>query len=199
MKLKTANSALSYAVLALGLYLVFSPFFPNIALALSRSRDNTGGFVYQSRLAGAVPDGELAPPPLSNRLVIPQIYLDAGINESQSAEALNLGVWRRPNTSTPDKGGNTVFAAHRFLYSSGPNTFYHLDKMALGDRFMIFWEGVEYDYEVTEIKEVPATAVEIEAETSDDRITLFTCTPLWTAKRRLVVVAKPIELPEKPL
>jgi sortase A len=199
MKLRTLNTFLSYVVLVLGLYLVTSPFFPNIALAISRARNSSEGFVYQSRLAGDVTDAELAEPPADNRLVIPQIYLDAAIHEGESIDTLNLGVWRRPQTSTPDKGGNTVFAAHRYMYSSGPNTFYHLDKLALGDRFMLFWEGVEHDYEVTEIKEVPASAVEIEEETSDDRITLFTCTPLWSAKRRLVVVAKPIELPEKPL
>ena len=52
------------------------------------------------------------------------------------------------------------------------------------------WEDKEYDYKVTSIREVPPTAIEIEAPTDANIVTLYTCTPLWSAKNRLVVVAE---------
>ena len=48
----------------------------------------------------------------------------------------------------------------------------------------------EYLYTVTEIKEVPASAIEIEAPTDTARLTLYTCTPLWNPVNRLVVIAE---------
>jgi sortase A len=47
-------------------------------------------------------------------------------------------------------------------------------------------------YKVAEIKTVASTAGEVEAPTDTDQLTLYTCTPLWSAKERLVIVAKPI-------
>lgn len=99
------------------------------------------------------------------------------------------GIWRRPNTSSPDKAGNTVLVAHRFTYN-GPAVFYHLDLMKKGHRFAVFWDGKEYDYEVIETKIVEPTAIEIENNTKEPIMTLYTCTPMWTAKQRLVIVSK---------
>jgi sortase (surface protein transpeptidase) len=37
---------------------------------------------------------------------------------------------------------------------------------------------------------VPPDQTQIEAPTTDARLTIFTCTPLWLPKDRLVVVAE---------
>jgi LPXTG-site transpeptidase (sortase) family protein len=63
----------------------------------------------------------------------------------------------------------------------------------VGQKLALFWEGKEYLYEVTETKVVEATAVEIEAPTKDKQLTIYTCTPIWTAKQRLVVIALPVD------
>jgi sortase A len=131
--------------------------------------------------------------PEENTIVIPKIGVDGRVHEGKSLATLNKGVWRRPRSSTPDKGGNTVFVAHRFLYTSGPNTFYHLDKLTQGDRFVIFWEKKRYVYEVTETRIVLPEELDIEAPTREPVLTLYTCTPLFTADKRLVVRAKVIE------
>ncbi|MBP9759351.1 sortase [Candidatus Dojkabacteria bacterium] len=125
-----------------------------------------------------------------NKLVIPSIGIDGVIYEGASVSTLNNGIWRRPNTSKPDMGGNTVMSAHRFLYESGPITFYHLDKVKVGDKIYVLWKNKRYEYQVFNISEVLPTQVEIEANTKDPIITLYTCTPLWTAEKRLVVKAK---------
>lgn len=84
-----------------------------------------------------------------------------------------------------------MLVGHRFTYD-GNGVFYHLDKLKVGDQLAVFWEGKKYQYTVTETKVVPATATEVEDQTQDPQLTLYTCTPLWSAKDRLVVIAKPL-------
>jgi LPXTG-site transpeptidase (sortase) family protein len=43
---------------------------------------------------------------------------------------------------------------------------------------------------VSEIRVVEPTAVEVVSNTPDDRLTLTTCNPRYSASQRLVVVAK---------
>ena len=117
--------------------------------------------------------------------------MEETINEGNSIATLRKGVWRLPHTSTPDKGGNTVLVGHRFTYS-GQAVFYHLDKVKQGDRITIVWKGKLYSYEVKTIKVVPPTEVSVEANTKEPMLTIYTCTPLLTAKDRLVIQATPI-------
>ncbi len=131
--------------------------------------------------------------PKDNRVVIPSLALDEKIFEGADPNTVHKGVWARPNTSTPIKGSNTVLVGHRFTYN-GPATFYHLDKVIVGDRILVYWQGKEYNYGVKSIKTVPATATEVENATSTPTLTLYTCTPLWSAKDRLVITAERMDL-----
>ena len=200
--MRIVNNALSVVIFVLAVYILFAPFLPEITSTIARATDETGGYKYKSRLANAdarrknIAVKSLKPIPKENTLVVPGIEVDGRIWEGTSVDLLNKGIWHRPKSSTPDKGGNTVLVAHRFLYTSGPNTFYHLPKMKVGDKFFLFWEGKEYDYEVYEVKIVPPTAVEIEDNTQESIVTLYTCTPLWTAENRLVVRGKLIPADE---
>lgn len=110
------------------------------------------------------------------------------INTGPTIRELRKGVWLIPKTSTPDKASNTVMAGHRFTYA-GPAVFYFLDKVQLDDMITIDWQSKEYTYKVSTIKEVPPTAVEIQNPSEKPMLTLYTCTPLWSAKNRLVVQA----------
>jgi len=188
------NDLLTVIASGLGIYLVIMPLLPQLTLPIQLLIDPTQGYHYQSRLAastGVV--GNLQSPPAGNRLVIPRIGVDTEILIGNDPNLLHQGVWHRPLTSTPDQGSNTVLVAHRFQYTFGPTTFYHLDKLREKDRFMIFWEGQEYDYEVVGIKVVDPDQDRIEASTEDPMVTMYTCTPLWTAEKRLVVQAKLIQ------
>ena len=184
--LKYINLILSFVVFFLGMYITLMPVIPEIKFNVVKAKDN--GFIYPSQIAPAdfVPKKEI---PLENRLVIPEIGVDGELNEGDKA-ALEMGLWHRPGTSNPALGGNTVIVAHRFLYSSGPITFYHLDKMQIGDEFSIYWEGKEYVYKVFDIFEVNPDQTEIEEDTVNNIVTLYTCTPLYTANKRLVVRAE---------
>ena len=194
---RQVNNWLTALVVALGLYITILPWLPNLQLWIHQWFDDSNGYVYRGDLSsGRADDSTLSDPPKDNRLVIPSIALDEPIIEGSSLSVIGLGgTWRRPNTSTPDKGGNTVLVGHRFSYSD-PATFYHLDKIDVGERFDVWWQGKEYEYQVFETTIVPATTVSIEGMTTEPIVTLYTCTPLWTATNRLVVRAKLINTNE---
>ena len=128
--------------------------------------------------------------PQDNRLVIPKIGVDTLIVEGKNeAAALSKGAWHIPLTSDPEKGGNMVLSGHRFRFRPPNNTtFYLLNEIARGDKFIIYWKGKEYDYEVSETKVIQPTQIEILNNTENPQVTIFTCTPLFTTKQRLVVI-----------
>lgn len=195
---KVFNNILAGFVVLLGLYIAVGPFWPNIELWVSSTFSSNDGYAYSGQLAelSGVDVGEQADIPEENTLLIPAIQLDQKVLEGQNIDIIANGeTWRRPDSSTPDAGGNTVIVGHRWGYNND-TTFYHLDKMAVGEKFSIYWDKQEYVYEVTENKVVPATQIDIEAPSNEAKLTLYTCTPLWTAKDRLVVVSKLISSPE---
>ncbi len=166
----------------LGLYLLLAPVFPAAKFEIWEiGRDEISVSPYS--------DSETEIPG-ENTLVVPSINVDVLIVEGEDDSALDRGAWRRPGTSTPDAGGNTVITGHRFRYLP-PNstTFYNLDELETGDAIFVYWDGVEYEYEVTEVFVVEPDDTEIEADSVEPRLTLYTCTPLWTANKRLVVIA----------
>jgi sortase A len=177
-------------LVSIALFLIFAPYFDEIRLFFDKAGDPTKGYKYVNNLIKTDNSGidlsKLKPIPSDNNvLVIPAIGVDSEIIESQNDSALSLGVWHRPASSTPDKGGNTVLTAHRFLYLNGPNTFYHLNKLKIGDRFFVLWQGKEYDYEVSNTFEVGPTELWIEDNTDNAMITLYSCT--YNAEKRYVV------------
>jgi sortase A len=130
--------------------------------------------------------------PQPNSVIIPSMLLDQpileGIIPNQYA-TLNKGIWRWPKGSTPDKGGNTILIGHRFTYTNPRGVFYFLNKVKVGDDIAVIWNNHRYVYKVASINEVPPNDTAIENNTPNPELTLFTCTPLWLPKDRLVVVA----------
>lgn len=177
-----------------GIILAF-PFLPWIRFALLPPNQTVQ---YETRLAGTsyLPKAANKAPkkPSGNRLVIPKIGVDASIVEGATQAALWSGIWHIPNTSSPDAGGNTVLSGHRFQYRPpSTSTLYLLDRLNTGDPIIIYWQGQEYDYVVRERRIVEPNAVEILAPTEKAQLTIFTCTPLFTTKQRLVLIAEPIQ------
>ena len=187
--LRQFNNLLTAIILLLSLYMIAFPFLPYLELWKDQLSDNTGGVRYSGLLAnenGESDNSNLREPPDGNQLVLPTISLDEPIVVGDDPGNIHRGAWHRPNTSTPNKGGNTVIVGHRFSYSD-PAIFYHLDKMTVGDTFAIWWEGKEYVYRIFQTRVVEATAIEIEDNTVEPIATVYTCTPVWTATDRLVI------------
>ena len=178
--------------IVLCVYVLVLPLLPNVAYIAKKAAGQTEplvNFNATPQQASSVAANE--PIPSDGTLVIPRINLQQKINDGSGTWVLSKGLWRRPQTGTPDKGGNTVIVGHRFTYS-GPAVFYHLDKVKKDDIIVAYWQGKKYSYAVTNIRVVDANESSVEAPTKDDMLTLYTCTPLWSAKDRLVIQAKKV-------
>lgn len=184
--LRKINNVFTTVVVVLALYIVLAPFLPNfwwsVRHLVNKPKQSEVQIVKgqpSSNSSKSIPSGYW--------LDIPRLDMHEQIYTGLSIAELNKGVWHIAGTSTPDKGGNTVVAGHRFTYVSPRGVFYYLDKIQTNDKVSVDWLGTEYTYRVSNIEVVPPTDPNVEAATKDAHFTLYTCTPLLTAKNRLVV------------
>ncbi|NCU37790.1 class E sortase [Candidatus Saccharibacteria bacterium] len=138
-----------------------------------------------------------APQIAQDRIVIPKIGVDIAFGEGE--QSLDNGAqWRYPDRGNPETGGNFIIAAHRFTLAATPNEtvrkspFYHIDKLALGDKIVIDYAGVRYGYEITDIFDVSPNQVEIEAPSTNSKLTLYSCELGGAEIGRVVLTAKPL-------
>ncbi len=90
-------------------------------------------------------------------------------------------------TSLPGSGGNFGIAGHRTTYGA---PFGNLDRVEIGDDILFQTNTNEYKYKVVDIKIVSPEENYLLGSFGDDRITLSTCHPKFSAKQRLVVIGK---------
>lgn len=181
------NTVLTVLVLLLGLGILAYTAWPFLSFHFQKKfPPSQPGYVTSAPTKNTSPNDI----PKENRLVIPQIFVNEVIREGKAEATVNQGPWRKPYSSTPIEDSNTVIAGHRFTYRSKA-VFYNLDKLKIGDTFAVYWEGKAYYYQVAETKVVKANNKEVEAPTDNARLTLYTCTPVWNPKDRLVIIAKP--------
>jgi len=191
VKLAKINTILLVLIILINGYVIIGPFLPGLLFRW----DSRSGRQQQLQAKIQPPKaGHAATPvaPQPNSVIIPSMVLDQpileGIIPNQYA-TLNKGIWRWPKGSTPDKGGNTILIGHRFTYTNPRGVFYFLNKVKVGDGIAVIWNNHRYVYKVASINEVPPNDTAIENNTPNPELTLFTCTPLWLPKDRLVVVA----------
>lgn len=190
--LRRVNDMLLVSIILINGYVILTPFAPKLEFWWQSKHNHAQQkLTEQLQQAPPVPGPGVTVAP--HRLVVPSMLLDTPVLEGSLGnryKVLNQGVWRWPLGSTPDKGGNTVLIGHRFTYTNPRGTLYFLDKVHLGDEIGVAWDGTAYRYKVTSVREVPPTETSIQDATPDAQITIYTCTPLWQPKHRLVVVAK---------
>ena len=132
-----------------------------------------------------------SPATVKDKLVIAGVNINMPVFLGDTEKTLNKGGWLFPTTSRPELGSNTVIFGHRYMYRPPKsNTFWNLDKVKVGDEMVLFWKGKEYKYKISETKIVEPTNLSVIQRTSDSRLTVITCTPLFTTKQRLVVIGK---------
>ncbi len=203
MSLRKVNNLLLVTVVAVNLYVIAVPFIPQLLFKFGQSQGrqqeledslrtptksspttNPGTTTPTATAAASNPASQ------GNHVVIPAMLLDQPIVEDTNTNrALDKGVWRWPGGSTPDKGGNTVLVGHRFTYTKPKGVFYFMDKLHQEDTVGIVWDGKTYIYKVTGTQVVPPTQTSILDPTEQPTLTMYTCTPLWLPKNRLVVTA----------
>ncbi len=195
------NRIISIVIFFICVWIIISPFSPEITFAYKKYFSKNSALEIEKKLENNIQEQnnkistttEKKLELVGNTIYIPSIDLETEIKELKSIDDLHTGSWRRPETSTPDKGGNTVIVAHRYTRKngeSGPNTFYFLPKVQMGEKIFVNHENKMYEYEVYDIKIVEPEDTYIEDPTKENILTLYTCTPLWTSSQRHVVVAK---------
>lgn len=127
----------------------------------------------------------------NTKLKIKNAEIEGNVVDGLDASAMDRGFWYYPLSKQPGQKGNTVIIAHRFLYvPPRKDTFFNLDKIRIGDKIEVIQEGTEYTYTVIQTKIVERNDTSVLKDSRDYRITLITCTPLWTSQKRLVIIGK---------
>lgn len=186
VKLTRVNNLLLTAILVVNSYTILLPLLPRILFW--NDQHNTSKI--QKMEAAIARPTKVSARPQDNRLIIPSMVFDEAVHEGKSPKTLRQGLWRRPLSSTPNQGGNTVLVGHRLTYTNPRGTLYNLDKVHTGDPIGLWWSGKLYRYKVIEVKVVGPNQTSVESQTNDNRLTIYTCTPLWLPKERLVVIAR---------
>jgi sortase A len=122
------------------------------------------------------------------RIQIPKIGLDQYVVEGTAEGDLAKGPGHYVGTALPGQAGNIAIAGHRTTYGA---PFNNLDQLTPADQILLTSaSGEQLDYVVTQPpRAVPPNDVAVLAGFGDNRLTLTTCNPRFSASQRLVVVA----------
>ncbi len=122
------------------------------------------------------------------RLQIPVIGVDQFVTQGTTTEDLEAGPGHYVGTAVPGQAGNVVLAGHRTTFGA---PFDRLDQLGPGDSIALTTTaGERLTYSVVRSPSVVAPSdVAILDDFGDDRVTLTTSTPKYSAAQRLVVVA----------
>ena len=139
------------------------------------------------------------PEPTHNQIIIPKIGVT--VNYAPDESALNKGAqWRHPERGNPARGGNFIIAAHRLSIQPTPKAtiekspFYNINKLAIGDTILVDYVGKRYSYTISKIFNVKPDQVEIEDESIDPILTLYSCDLTGAATGRVVIIAEPTDM-----
>lgn len=134
-----------------------------------------------TRGAQGLPGGVVA------RLQIPAIHVDQFVVEGTDDAALRKGPGHYVGAPMPGEHGNVAIAGHRTTYGA---PFNRLDKLRPGATIAATTPKGEFVYVVSSEETVPPSQSTVVQDYGDDRMTLTTCTPEFSATSRLVVFAK---------
>lgn len=126
-----------------------------------------------------MPDGILG------LMEIEKIDLVVTIAEGVEDKDLIYSVGHFPETVMPGEEGNFAVVGHR-SYTYG-QYFNRLDELEFGDKVKVRAGTDIYTYIIDDIKVVEPEEVSVLDNTDTARITLVTCTPIWSATHRLIV------------
>ena len=122
-----------------------------------------------------------------SRIVIPSIDVDAPIVNGVTWEDLKKGVGHLPGSANPGERGNMYLAAHNDIFGE---IFRYLDKLELGDEFVVYSGDQFHRYVVTSKRVIEPTDVSVMYPSTEPIATLQTCYPYLVDTHRLVVVGE---------
>lgn len=184
-KRQTLMIAIAILLMSGGGYLLYSALSPAIGRYTINPTDNSTTRLLEK-------DEKID----ENRLYIPKIDVSVTYRFG-GEEALEEGAWwRHPNNGNPEKGGNFVLSAHRFVMGLTPqqtarkSPFYNIHLLDVGDKIIVDYNSKRYTYIVDKKFAVTPDAVEIEQPTDEPQLTLYSCTFGGSNDGREVFVAR---------
>ena len=124
-------------------------------------------------------------PDIFGYLEISSINVKQYVLTDTNENTLELGPGHYSGTALPGTGGNVGIAGHRTTYGA---PFGNLDAVVIGDEIQLTVDSSTYYYKVDSIDIVDAVGGEyVLFNRGDDRLTLTTCHPKYSAKERLIV------------
>jgi sortase A len=141
--------------------------------------------------ATATVDPALAPIELGGPLgtiEIPRIGMSGVMVAGVRVNDLKKGVGHFPDTPVPGQQGNSAIAGHRTTYGA---PFYRIDELEPGDEVRVTTLQGSFVYLVTGTSIVEPFEYQVVADQPDKvMLTLTSCDPRFSAKRRIVVTAE---------
>ncbi len=162
----------------------------------SSTSDASNAYAVQSLISVAQ---RITSPPEGSvlaRLQIPAIGVSEYVVSGTAAADLSRGPGHYIGTAMPGQAGNVAIAGHRTTYGA---PFYRLGSLVPGDPIVLTTLGgqtLTYVVSRAPVSVLPGNT-SILGYFGDNRLTLTTCTPPFSATHRLVVVAA-LELPGVP-
>lgn len=137
------------------------------------------------------------------KIIIPKINVDVPVvysvktyDEASIQAALEDGVVHYGDTPVPGEAGNNVIVGHSSnnFFNAGKYKFAFvlLDRLEVGDTFILHYEGKRYIYRVYNKVVVEPDDFSIVQPTDKPTTTLITCTPPGTSWHRLAIQAEQI-------
>ena len=160
-------------------------------LAESRAQDDLQDEFAERIESTPVDPTKIPPPPPEGEAVamikIPKINVEKAVVEGVGVGDLKKGPGHYPQTPLPGQPGNAAIAGHRTTYGA---PFGEVESLQPGDPILVSTLQGQFRYEVRETKVVTPSQVEVLDPTEDNRLTLTTCHPRFSAAKRLIVVAE---------
>lgn len=122
--------------------------------------------------------------------VLINLEVEQGSVEKNNWQISEVGASHLITSSSPSEGGNIVIYGHNW-----PNLLDKIRELKVGNViFIISANGKSYNYQVTETLVVDPSEVWVLNQTSEEVLTIYTCTGFFDSKR-FVVRAKPVNAP----
>jgi sortase A len=129
-------------------------------------------------------------PPPSGKAVamleIPKIGLRKAVVQGVGVPDLKRGPGHYPDTPMPGQAGNAAIAGHRTTYGA---PVFRLNDLEPDDVIRVRTLQGLFEYRVSRTEVVRPNQLEVLRQTKDAELTLTTCEPRYSARRRLVVHA----------
>ncbi|MBV8980340.1 MAG: class E sortase [Acidimicrobiia bacterium] len=193
MGVRRVVAGIGRALITLGVLILLFVAFQLWGTGISEARNQHRLKKEFKTVAQAPPPGPqvtLPPTPEGDAIAIieiPKINVSKAVVEGVGVPDLKKGPGHYPQTPMPGQKGNAAIAGHRTTYG---HPFYDLDALKPGDDIYVSTRQGKFQYKVDHSMNVDPSDVAVLDPTPDNRLTLTTCTPRFSAAQRLIVVSK---------